>query len=82
MDKVIDWEMCKKIKFDHANKWYMHNPEPVLENDTHKLQWDFDIQTDHLISARRPGLIIINNNNNKKRKYAKLSTLLSRWTTE
>ena len=40
----------------------MHNPPPVLENDTHKLLWDFDIQTDHLISARRPDLIIINKN--------------------
>ena len=38
----------------------MHNPESVLENDKHKLLWDFDIQTDHLISARRPDLIIIN----------------------
>ena len=38
----------------------MHNPAPVLENDTHKLPWDFDIHTDHLISARRPDLIIIN----------------------
>ena len=37
----------------------MHNPAPVLKNDTHKLQWDFDIHTDHLISARRPDLIII-----------------------
>ena len=26
----------------------MHNPTAVQENDTHKLQWDFDIQTDHL----------------------------------
>ena len=34
----------------------MHNPAPVLENDTHKLLWDFDIQTDHLILARRPDL--------------------------
>ena len=57
---VIHWEMCKKFKFDHANKWYMHNPAPVLENNTHKLLWDFDKQTDHLISARRPDLIIIN----------------------
>ena len=32
----------------------MHNPAPVLENDTHKLLWDFDIHTDHLILARRP----------------------------
>ena len=78
--KVIHWEMCKKFKFDHTNKWYMHNPAPVLENDTHKLLWDFDMHTDHLISARRPNLIIINNN--KKREIAKLSTLLSRLTTE
>ena len=39
----------------------MHNPAPVIENVTHKLQWDFNIQTDHLIPARRPDLIIINN---------------------
>ena len=38
----------------------MHNPATVQENDTHKLLRDFDIQTDHLISARRPDLIIIN----------------------
>ena len=38
----------------------MHNPAPVLENNTHKLLWDFDMHTDHLISARRLDLIIIN----------------------
>ena len=54
LGKVIHWEMYKKFKFDHANKWYMHNPAPVLENDTQKLLWDYDIQT-----ARRPYLIII-----------------------
>ena len=62
--KVIHWEMCKKFKFDHASKWYMHNPAPVLENDIHKLLWGFDIHTDHLISARRPDLIIIHKNKN------------------
>ena len=65
--KVVHWEMCKKFKFNHTNKWYMHNPAPVLENATHKLLWDFNIQTDHLIPARRPDLIIIN----KKRQLAK-----------
>ena len=59
--KVIHWEMCKKFKFDHTKKWYMYNPAPVLENDTHKLLGDFNIQTDHLIPAKRPDLIIINN---------------------
>ena len=38
----------------------MNNPATVLENDTNKILWDFDIQTDHLISARKPDLIIIN----------------------
>ena len=46
----------------------MHNPAPVLENDSHKLQWDFSIQTDHLIPARRPDLIIIN----KKKRICKI----------
>ena len=76
--KVIHWEMCKKLKIDHTNKWYRQNPAPVLENATHKLLWDFDIQTDHLIPSRGPGFIIIN----KKREIAKWSTLLPRLTTE
>ena len=43
----------------------MQNPTPALENDSHKLLLGFNIQTDNLILARRPDLIIINNN--KKR---------------
>ena len=63
----------------------MHNPASALENDTHKLLWDFNIHTDHLISARRPDLIIINKKKKKKKKkekreFGKLSTLLSRLT--
>ena len=42
----------------------MHNPAPVLENDTHKLLWDFKIQMDYLISARR-----LDNYKQKKRTY-------------
>ena len=46
----------------------MHNPAPVLENDTHKLLWDFNIQTDHLFPGRRLDLIVIN----KKEKICKI----------
>ena len=60
MGKVIHWELSEKFKFDHMNKWYMHHPECVLENETHKLLWDFEIQTDLLILARPPDLVIIN----------------------
>ena len=47
------------------NKRYKHNLAFVLKNETHKLLMDFNIETDHLISSRRSGLIIINQ---KKRK--------------
>ena len=51
----------KEYKTRH-DKWYMHNQESVLENETHKLLWDFEIQTDHLISARLPDLVIVKKN--------------------
>ena len=28
-------ELCKKFKFDHTNKWNIHNAESVHENLTH-----------------------------------------------
>ena len=46
----------------------MYNPVAVQENDTYKLLWDFDILKDHLISTRRPNLIILN----KKKRICKI----------
>ena len=43
----------------------MHNPKSVQKNETLKLHKDFEIQTDHLISARRPDLETVNK---KKRR--------------
>ena len=60
----------------HTNKWYMHKPTSVLENDTYKLLCDLDIQTDH--QKTRP----YNNQPKKKREFAKLWTFLSRLATE
>ena len=34
--------------------------EFILENETHKIPWHFEVQTDHLILARRPDLVMIN----------------------
>ena len=57
----------------------MHNPESFLENEPQKLLWDFKIQTNNLISTRRPDQVIFNN---KKRELVDLWTLLSRLTKE
>ena len=54
MSKAIHRELCKKLNLDHTNKW------SVRENETYKILWDFEIQIDHLISAKRPGLVIVN----------------------
>ena len=53
-------ELSKKLKFDHMNKCEMRNPESVRENEILNVLLDFEIQTNHLISARRPDLVIIN----------------------
>ena len=54
---MIHLELFKKFEFDHTNKRYKHNPESVLENETHKVLWDFEVQTDHLSQVRRPDLV-------------------------
>ena len=51
----------------------MQNPASVLENNTHKLLWNFDIHTDNVISIRRPDLITINK---KKIDFAVLGRVL------
>ena len=37
----------------------MHKSESILKNEIHKIPRGFEIQTDHLISARRPDLVIV-----------------------
>ena len=74
---VIQWELCKKLKFDKTNKWYIHNQAYVPEKEMHTL---FMTQTDPLISARRPDFVIIHYNN--KKELEELWILLSRLTKE
>ena len=47
VEKVIHWELRKRLKFDHINKLYMHKQESFLENETLKILWYFEIPTNH-----------------------------------
>ena len=38
----------------------MHNPEFILENEMHKVLWDFEIQTDYQIPTRISDLMQVN----------------------
>ena len=54
----------------------MNNEESDLEKVTRKILWDFEIQTDHQILARRSDLMLI------KKDFAVLLILQSRRITE
>ena len=59
MGKVINWELCKRFKFDITTEWHIHKPESVREKETHEILWDFERQTDQPITARRQDRVII-----------------------
>ena len=63
--KLLHGDFDKRLKLDHADKWYIHRLESVLGNETHKIFWDFETQTDHPIADRKPDLEIINKKNKR-----------------
>ena len=34
VDKVIYWELCKRIKFEHPNKWFIPKQKFILKKKT------------------------------------------------
>ena len=66
LGKKVHWLLCKKFKTECEEKWFSHQPEPVLENDKCKIIWDFAIQTDKEIEHRRPDIVV---NDKEKREH-------------
>ena len=56
----IHWEICRANGIQVKSKWYEHQPATVIENDSCKILWDFTVQKDHFITARKPGMIFTN----------------------
>ena len=59
LGKIAHWKLARKCNFEAGDKWYEHEPESVLESEDYKILWDFSIQTDHVIEARRPDLVVV-----------------------
>ena len=51
---MVHWKLARKCNFETGDRCYEHEPESVLDNEDSKILWDFGIQTDHIIEARRP----------------------------
>ena len=66
--KIVHWKLARRCNFEAGDKWYEHEPESVLENEDYKILWDFSIQTDHVIEARRPHLVVVD----KKERSCKI----------
>ena len=56
LGKVIHSELCKRLRFDHTNKWCILKAESVLKNEAYKIPWDFE----KLIPAQRSDQVLIN----------------------
>ena len=59
LGKIVYWMLARKCNFEADLRRYEHEPESVLENENYKILWDFSIQTDHAIEARRPDLVVV-----------------------
>ena len=55
----VRWDLCKKSRLEHAEKWYEHIPEEAVENEEVKVLWDISVQCDNVIEARRADIILI-----------------------
>ena len=64
----INWEVCRNKGIKLKPNWYEHQPEAVQEHEGYKKLWDLSIQTDHVIEARRPDMIVID----KETRVAKI----------
>ena len=57
--RIIHWELCRLYELNGADKWFKHQRSSVLETDRIKVLWDFNIQRDYIIEARRPNIVIV-----------------------
>ena len=53
------WQFCEKLGFSRARLYYEHEPESVIENENFNIIWNFIIQCDHVIEARRPDIVVV-----------------------
>ena len=59
LGKIVHWKLATKCNYEAGDKRYEHEPESVLGNEYYKILWDFSIQTDHVMEARRPDLVVV-----------------------
>ena len=57
--RYIHWRLCKKHDFEGTPEWHERKPGGVIDSEVYKVLWNFRVQCDIKIEARRPGIVII-----------------------
>ena len=57
--RYIRWQLCGKCGLERDNSWHEQKREGVLESENFKILWDFTVQCEREIEARRPAIVFI-----------------------
>ena len=57
MGKIVHWDIYRKIGFNFPEKWYKHKPLSCTENESFKIVWNFNIQTDNIVEHKRLDMV-------------------------
>ena len=71
--RYIHWQLCGKCGLERAKRWYEEKAEVVVESENFSLLWDFTIQCDRKIEARRPDIVFIDK---KKREVVMIDVAI------
>ena len=58
--KIIHWALSRRFDLAIPTHFWNHVPQSVSENSRVKLLWDFNVYTDHVLSARCPDIVVMN----------------------
>ena len=67
-DKValrVHWEVCRKYGIECTEKWYDHQPLPIVENGEVRVTWDMTIYTDKVLKHNRPDITLVHKDTQK-----------------
>ena len=56
---IVHRSICQSFQLPVHSKRWLHKPDTVCQNEDAKILWDMDIQTDRVIPARRPDIIVM-----------------------
>ena len=57
--RYTQWQLCDKCGLERASSWYEQRPEGLVESENFKILWDFTVQCDRKIEARRPHIVFV-----------------------